>query len=107
MQPERLAVVSPVGLDAVTPTRAARRLDGLEGKTIGEIWNGVFKGDITFPIIRKLLKEKYPGLKIIPYTEFPHVPISDNPTQQRQHARHLAALAKEKGCDAVISGNGA
>ena len=107
MQTETLAVVSPVGADAVKPSRAARRLEGLEGKTIGEIWNGVFKGDVTFPIIRKLLKEKYPGLKIIPYTEFPHGSISDNPTQQREHARQLAALAKEKGCDAVISGNGA
>ena len=107
MKTERVAVVSPVGADVVKPVRAARRLDSLEGKTIGEIWNGVFKGDITFPIIRKLLKEKYPELKIIPYTEFPHAPISDNPTQQREHARHLAALAKEKGCDAVISGNGA
>jgi hypothetical protein len=107
MQMEKLAVVSPVGADAVKSSRAARRLDGLAGKTIGEIWNGVFKGDITFPIIRERLKEKYPGLKVIPYTEFPHLPISDNPTQQRQHARHLAALSKEKGCDALISGNGA
>jgi hypothetical protein len=107
MQTERLAVISPVGADAVKPSRAAQRLDGLEGKTICEIWNGVFKGDITFPIIRTLLKEKYPELKVIPYTEFPHGPISDDPTQQRQHAQQLAALAKEKGCDAVISGNGA
>lgn len=107
MRAEKLAVVSPVGAHAVNPTRTARRIDDLEGKTICEIWNGVFKGDITFPIIRKRLKEKYPGLKVIPYTEFPHAPGSDNPMQQRQHAQHIAALVKEKGCDAVISGNGA
>lgn len=107
MQTEKLAVVSPVGVDAVKPAGTARRIDDLNGKTICEIWNGVFKGDVTFPIIRKLLKEKYPGLKVIPYTEFPHAPGSDNPTQQRQHAQHIAALARERGCDAVISGNGA
>ena len=39
--------------------------------------------------------------------EFPHVPGSDNPTRQRELARSIAAAAKAKGCDAVISGNGA
>ncbi len=104
---ERLSVVSPVGLEAVELKRAARRLDGLNGKTIGEIWNGVFKGDMTFPLIRKLLTQRYPRLNIIPYTEFPHLPGNDHPTQQWERARHIAALAKEKGCDALISGNGA
>jgi hypothetical protein len=31
----------------------------------------------------------------------------DNPKQQIEAARHVAALAREKGCDAVIAGNGA
>jgi hypothetical protein len=32
---------------------------------------------------------------------------SDHPAKQRELAQKMAALAKEKGCDAVISGNGA
>ncbi len=104
---ERLEVVSPVGLDAVKRTGTAPRLADLNGKTIGEIWNGVFKGDVTFPIIRRLLQQRYPSVRIIPFTEFPHVPGSDNPADQRERARHIAALAKQKGCDAVITGNGA
>jgi hypothetical protein len=104
---ERIAVVSPEGEDAVAPVRSARRLDALAGKTVCEIWNGVFKGDVTFPLIRARLQEKYPGLRIVPYTEFPHVPGSDDPAQQRRHAVQLATLARERGCDAVISGNGA
>jgi hypothetical protein len=102
-----IEVVSPVGLEVVKRSGSAPRLGSLDGKTIGEVWNGVFKGDFTFPIIRKLLQQKYPRLRIIPYTEFPHTPGSDNPTQQRERARLIAAMAKEKGCDAVISGNGA
>ena len=102
-----IEVVSPAGLEVVRRSGTARRLGNLDGKTIGEVWNGVFKGDFTFPIIRKLLQHQYPGLRIIPYTEFPHTPGSDNPTQQRERARRIAAMAKEKGCDAVISGNGA
>ena len=103
----KLAVVSPLGLEVVKRRGSAPRLANLDGKTIGEVWNGVFKGDYTFPIIRKLLQQQYPRLRIIPYTEFPHTPGSDTPTQQREHAHRIAAMAKEKGCDAVISGNGA
>jgi hypothetical protein len=103
----KIGVVSPVGLDAVKRCGSAPRLGSLDGKTIGEIWNGVFKGDQTFPIIRKLLQQKYPSLKIVPYTDFPHTSGSDNPTQQRELARRIASMALEKGCDAVISGNGA
>lgn len=103
----KIGVVSPVGLDAVKRSGSAPRLGSLDGKTIGEVWNGVFKGDQTFPIIRKLLQQKYPSIKIIPYTEFPHNSGSDNPSQQHELAQRIAAMAKEKGCDAVISGNGA
>jgi len=101
------SVVSPIGFPLVKPTAAAKRLDSLEGKVIGELWNGDFKGDVTYPIIRKLLQKRYPTLRIIPFTEFPHTHVSDDPTKQRERANQFASLAKEKGCDAVMSGNGA
>ncbi len=104
---DKLQVVSPEGVQAVKRSGAAPRIDSLEGKTIGEIWNGVFKGDVTFPVIRARLKAAYPSVKVVPYTEFPHAPGSDNPARQRELAREIAARVKEKGCDAVISGNGA
>lgn len=100
-------VVSPEGLEAVERRRLAPRLDTLHGKTICEIWNGVFKGDVTFPILRAQLEERFPGLRVVPYTEFPHAPGSDNPARQRMLAQEIATLARQKGCDAVISGNGA
>ncbi|MGH8616896.1 MAG: hypothetical protein ACREUW_04345 [Burkholderiales bacterium] len=104
---EKMGVINPVGLPLVKPTAGAKRLDSLDGKVIGELWNGDFKGDITYPIIRKLLKARFPALRIIPYTEFPHTHVADNATKQRERAAQIAALAKEKGCDAVMSGNGA
>ena len=104
---DRYEVVSPAGVDSVKRVSAAPRLETLNGTTIGEVWNGVFKGDVTFPIVRKLLKARYPDLQIVAYTEFPHAPGSDNPARQRELAREIAALAREKGCHAVISGNGA
>jgi len=100
-------VVSPVGREAVAPSPAARRLDDLNGKTVGEFWNGVFKGDVSFPVIRRLLQARFPRLKIVTYTEFPHAPASDHPSKQRELALQMVALARSQGCDAIISGNGA
>lgn len=104
---QKYEVVSPLGVEAVAQVSGAARLVSLDGKTVGEFWNGVFKGDQTFPVIRRLLQQRYPRLKVIPYTEFPHTPGTDHPAKQREHAQHMAVLAREKGCDAVISGNGA
>ena len=103
----KLEVVSPAGINAVKIGGIAPRIPDLNGKTVCEVWNGVFKGDVTFPIIRRLLKEKYPDIKIIPYTEFYHLPGSDVPKHQRELAQQIVAAAREKGCDALISGNGA
>lgn len=104
---DRIEVVSPAGGESADRRSIAPRLVDLNGKTVAEIWNGVFKGDETFPVIRQALRQRYPGIRIIPYTEFPHFYGGDNPTQQRALANELASMAKEKGCDAVISGNGA
>lgn len=104
---EILEVQSPLGIDVVRRAAVAPRRASLDGATVGEVWNGVFKGDVTFPLIRALLRERYPSIKVVAFNEFPHVPGTDNPAAQRERARHIAALAKEKGCDVVISGNGA
>jgi hypothetical protein len=101
------SVHSPLGSETLAQQSLARRLNHLDGKTIGESWNGDFKGDVTFPIIRKLLQERYPSIRIVPFSEFPYLHGADNPAQQSQLAQQIAARAKELGCDAVISGNGA
>ncbi|HYC48597.1 MAG TPA: hypothetical protein VED01_24240 [Burkholderiales bacterium] len=104
---QKLDVVSPAGVAVVERTALAPRLTTLDGKTIGEVWNGDFKGDVTFPLIRDALARRYPRLKIVRYTEFPHHHGSDDPAKQRERARSIATSAKAKGCDALISGNGA
>lgn len=104
---EKYDVVSPLGIDVVKRRGVSPRLNDLNGKTVAEVWNGVFKGDQTFPVIRKLLQKKFPSLNIIPFTEFPHYAGGDNPKEQRERALLVAQLAKEKGAQAIISGNGA
>jgi hypothetical protein len=104
---EKIAVLSPLGGQLVKQASIAPRLTDLNDKTIGETWNGVFKGDYTFPIIREWLKAKFPRVKIIPYAQFPYFHGADSPEKQRELASAIAQAAKEKGCDALISGNGA
>ncbi|MBI2907317.1 MAG: hypothetical protein HYX92_06665 [Chloroflexi bacterium] len=99
-------LVTPLGKSTVSGHIAAPRLQDLNGKTVGEIWNGSFRGNVTFPIIRELLKKRYPDIKVIPYTEFP-TPGTHGETESIQKAADTAALmAKQRGCDAVITGNG-
>ena len=100
-------VVSPAGIPAGDTMLSAQRLSRLDGKVIGEVWNGDFKGDVTFPLVRTQLLKRHPSLKIIPFTEFPHTHVSDDPVRQRERAAEIASLAKAFGCDAVISGVGA
>lgn len=103
---EIMEVISPVGGETVAKKTIADRLDTLTGKTICETWNGDFKGDYMFPIYRDLLKERFPDIKVIPFTEFPRSPLRGTPSHQQQVAKEIALLAKSKGCDALISGNG-
>jgi hypothetical protein len=104
---EKLAVISPAGMQVVEQRGIAPRLPDLAGKTVAEVWNGVFKGDATFPVLREMFRRRFPDTRIVPYTEFPFFPGDDRPHAQQEVARQIAALAKEKGCDAIISGNGA
>ncbi len=103
---QTLGVVSPEGLALGSTKGSSPHLDTLEGKTIGEVYNNHFKGELMFHTYRRLFKEKYPGVKIIPYTEFPIVYVGGDPATQRKIAQQVAALAKERGCDALITGNG-
>ncbi len=104
---EKIEVVSPAGIEIVKRRGASPRLADLNGKIVCEVWNGVFKGNQTFPVIRRLLKQRFPSINIIPFTEFPHMPGGDNPREQRARAQLVAKLAQEKGAHALISGNGA
>ena len=101
------SVHGPLGGETLAQKSLARRLGDLDGKTIGESWNGDFKGDVTFPIIRKHLQERFPRLKIVPYDQFPYLHGADHPAHQKALARDIALRAQALGCDAVISGNGA
>ena len=98
------SVVSPLGKQVGAAGNIAPRLSDLNGKTIGEVWNGMFRGDVLFPALRELLKKRYPDIKFVPYTELPDVEVWTNLDQRMEG---LKEALKQKGVDAVISGVGA
>ena len=101
-----VGVISPVGLPGTQNKGIAPRLESLEGMTIGEVYNHHFKGDQMFALYRELLKQRFPGVRIIPYTELPASFVGGDAATHRRVAGEVAALAKAKGCDALITGNG-
>ena len=103
---EKTGVISPEGLPLSATRNASRHIDTLDGKTIGEVYNNHFKGELMFHTYRRLFREKFAGVKIIPYDQFPIVYVGGDPASQKKIAREIAAIAREKGCDALITGNG-
>jgi len=100
----KLEAFSPLS-DLAAIGENAARLDSLNGKTVCEVYTtGDYGGDRTFPVIRELLKKRFPDVKIVPYTEFaigePKASPRWGPLDQ------VAAILKDKGCDAVLLGNG-
>lgn len=96
------AALWPRARKSVEPVSFARRLDTLHGKTVGILWDRIFRGDEIFPMIEKELAGQYPEIKFVGYEVF-------GATHGGEEARTLAALPdklRQNDCDAVISGLG-
>ncbi|MFC1986473.1 hypothetical protein ACFLWC_05725 [Chloroflexota bacterium] len=95
-------VVWPRGNKVVESVRFAKRLDTLEGKIVGFLWDWIFHGDEMFPVIEKELAKRYPGIKFVGYEEFG----STHGLKERDVLAALPDKFKQNECDAVISGVG-
>lgn len=78
----------------------APRLETLEGKTVAQLWDQLFKGDLVFELLEEGLQARYPGVRFVSWRDF-------GSTHGGEEKGVLAALPrrlKELGVDAVISG---
>ena len=99
-------VVRPTG-DVVHPMiTQAPRLDTLEDKTICIVSNQGFKSHVTMPVIEGLLRKNYPNSKLVPPADMPRAQKPPAVGAKDQATEAMIAALKEKGCQAVISGNG-
>lgn len=96
-------VVWPLGKSAYATVAPRSRLADLNGKTIGLLWNRVFRGEDIFPAVREALKERFPDIRFVDYTQFG----STHGANQNEVLDELPELFEKYGCDAVVSGIGA
>jgi hypothetical protein len=100
------SVVRPIGESTVKMISMTPRLNTLAGKTVCMVWNRAFKADITLPAIAEQLKQIYPDIKVVPYTEMPDAPRPSTPDNPQKDAEDLRVALKEKGCSALVTGDG-
>ena len=96
-------VVWPLGPLVYAMRAPNARITDLSGKTVGELWDYLFRGEDIFPLVRSELKARFPGIKFVTYDVFGNV----HGPQQRQLVADVPALLEKHGCDAVISAIGA
>lgn len=95
-------VVWPRGPRMLDGVRLAKRLDTLEGKTVAQLWDWVFKGDIMFDIWEREMTKLYPGIKFISWREFGEI----HGANEHKVLEELPSKLKEYNVDAVIVGVG-
>lgn len=77
------------------------------GLALGIVVAGVGAGELTFPVLREMLQQRFLDVKIVPYTEFPYKEggLSTRATYEPFFDK-MGDLLRSKGCDAVLIGNG-
>jgi hypothetical protein len=99
-------VVNPSGEPVVGKRALNPRLDALDGKRVGFLWNRVFRGDETLPLIGELLRERFPTMTVIPWDDFPVTSVpSLHAARQSETLAALTGALLDKRVDAVIAGN--
>jgi len=80
----------------------APRLSTLEGKTVAQLWDYVFRGDEVYEFLEEGLRTRFPGVRFLSWREFGSTHGSD----EREVVAALPRRLQELGADAVISGMG-
>ncbi len=78
----------------------APRLNSLEGKTVAQLWDYLFKGDEVFELLEEGLKARFPGVRFVSWREFG----STHGDEEKDALAALPKRFKEMGVDAVLSG---
>ena len=94
-------VLSPIPKSTTKMASLAPPIPDLSGKTICAMRH-TFRADETFQMLEALFREKYDDIKFIPNTEMP-----DSTSVTPEEAAQLTKVLKEKGCDVLLTGNGA
>lgn len=78
----------------------AKRLDTLEGKTVAQLWDFLFRGDEVFALLEEELKRRFPGVRFVSWRDFGNT----HGRNEREVLTQLPQRLKELGVDAAICG---
>ena len=95
-------VLWPRGPKTIEIAPLAARLDSLEGKTVCQLWDYLFRGDEIFPILEAELSAAYPNMNFVGYTTFG----STHGSEEGQILADLPQTLADNKVDAIISGMG-
>jgi len=84
----------------VVQNALAPRLETLDGKTIAQLWDYIFRGDQIFALLEEALKARFPNVRFVGWEQFGNIHGED----ERALVIGLPAKLKELGVDAVICG---
>jgi hypothetical protein len=99
----RYDVLWPLSRKAVKATAAAPRLPDLNGKTVCELWDVIFRGETIYPLVREYIKARFPRVKFVEYSEFGNF----HGAREHEVIATLPAKLRAHGADAAIVGIGA
>ena len=99
---QQYAVVWPRSPRQTQLKPLAKRLETLNGKTIAQLWDYLFRGDEVFAILEEGLKARYPDIRFVHWREFG----STHGAGDRELVASLPQRFREMGVDAVISAMG-
>lgn len=102
LQESYYKVVWPLGKLTYQPVTLKPRPTDLNRLTVCELSDYGFKAEIIFPILRDLLKQRYPDIKFVEYAEFGNT----HGAQEDEIIASLPEKLTKYGCGAVISGVG-
>ena len=94
-------VVWPRGKKAGEGIACAERLKTLQGKTIGELSNTIFRSNEIFPIIEREISRRYADIDFVSFDVF-----GAGHGKEAEVVAKLPDMLRESKCDAVISGVG-
>ena len=95
-------VVWPRARRVVERRDLAPRLPTLQGRTIGFLWDSVFRGDEIFPILEGALRQRFPGARFVDWSTFGSTFGGEEP----RTIADLPSRLRQLGVDAVVSGIG-
>jgi hypothetical protein len=100
---QHVEVLWPLSRRAVTDTRAAQRLPDLNGKTVAELWDVIFRGETIYPLVREYIKTRFPAVKFVGHAEFGNF----HGAREHEVTATLPDKLRAHKADAVIVGIGA